>query len=117
LRAAGATRDTVFVTPVPPVTLADSLSDSLSVQAYAFGASPAGRRVVYSFTTYPGIGPMVTLLPNDTVLTNAQGLAVTRLRLQKGGTVPDSVVVTATMRHVNGRLVPAPVTFVVEFRQ
>jgi len=117
LRAAGATRDTLFVTPVPPDTLADSLSDSLSVQAYAFGGSPAARRVVYSFTTYPGIGPMVTLLPNDTVLTDSQGLAVTRLRLQKGGTVPDSVVVTATMRHVNGMLVPAPVTFVVEFRQ
>jgi hypothetical protein len=38
------------------------------------------------------------------------------VRLQKGSTIPDSVVVTATMRHVNGKLVPDTVTFVVEFR-
>jgi hypothetical protein len=116
LRASGATRDTVFLTPVPPDTIADSLSDSLSVQAYAFGQIPSSRRVVYAFTTFPNSGPVVTLIPNDTVFTNAQGVAATRVRLQKGGTVPDSVVVTATMRHVHGTLVPDPVTFVVDFR-
>jgi hypothetical protein len=116
LRALGATRDTVFVTPVPPNTLADSLSDSLTVQAYAFGRIPISRRVVYAFTTFPASGPVVTLVPNDTVLTNTAGVAAARVRLQPGGTIPDSVVVTAIMRHVNGRLVPDTVTFVVEFR-
>ena len=115
VRAAGATRDTVFVTPVPPDT-ADSLSDSLSVQAYAFGGIPGGRRVVYAFTIFPDSGSVVTLLPNDAVLTSsATGIAAARLRLRPGP-VPDSVVVTATMRHVNGTLVPDTVTFVVEFR-
>jgi hypothetical protein len=116
LRAQGATRDTVFVTPVPPDTLADSVSDSLRVQAYAFGRIPANRRVVYAFTIYPDSGSVVTLVPNDTVVTNSTGVAATRVRLQKGGPVPDSVVVTATMRHLNGTLVPDTVTFVVEFR-
>jgi hypothetical protein len=109
LRAAGATRDTVFVT-------ADSLSDSLRVQAYALGGIPANRRVVFALTIYPDTGSVVTLLPNDTVFTNSAGLAVTRVRLQ-GGPVPDSVVVTATMRHVNDTLVSdSLLTFVVEFR-
>jgi hypothetical protein len=116
VRAQGATRDTVFVTPVPPNTLADSVSDSLTVQAYAFGRPPANRRVVYAFTTFPASGPVITLVPNDTVFTNAAGVAAARVRLQQGGTVPDSVAVTATMRHVNGKLVPDTVTFVVEFR-
>ena len=109
LRAAGARRDTVFVS-------ADSLSDSLSVQAYAFGGTPLGRRVVYGFATFPDSGPVVTLVPNDTVATNSAGVAVTRVRFD-GGTVPDSVVVTATLRHVNGALLPDTVKFVVEFRQ
>ena len=43
------------------------------------------------------------------------GIAATRVRLM-GTTIPDSVVVTATMRHANGTLVPNTVTFVVEFR-
>jgi hypothetical protein len=86
------------------------------VQAYAFGRIPISRRVVYAFTTFPASGPVVTLVPNDTVLTNTAGVAAARVRLQPGGTIPDSVVVTAIMRHVNGRLVPDTVTFVVEFR-
>jgi hypothetical protein len=116
LRAAGATRDTVVLTPVPPVTAADSLSDSLRVQAYALGgAIPANRRVVYVMTIFPDSGSVLTLVPKDTVFTNAAGVASTRLRLRTGP-VPDSVVVTATMRHVNGTVVPDRVTFVVEFR-
>jgi len=108
LRAGGATRDTVIVS-------ADSLSDSLSVQAYAFGGTPVGRRVVYAVATFPDSGPVVTLVPNDTVTTNSAGVAVTRLRFQ-GGTLPDSVVVTATIRHINGVPLPDTVKFVVEFR-
>jgi len=109
IRAVGTTRDTFFVT-------ADSLSDSLRVQAYALGGIPANRRVVYALTIYPDSGSVITLRPNDTVFTNSAGLAATRVRLQ-GGTVPDSIVVTATMRHVNGTLVSdSLLTFVVEFR-
>lgn len=105
LRAAGPTRDTL--------SAPDSLSDSLIVQAYATGGIPQGRRVVYALTTFPDTGSVVTLVPNDTVFTSA-GLAATRVRLT-GTTHPDSVVVTATMRHLNGTLVPDTVTFVVEF--
>ena len=106
LRALGAKRDTV--------SAPDSLSDSLSVQAYATGGVPQGRRVVYAFTIFPDSTAVVTLVPNDTVFTSS-GLAATRVRLM-GTTIPDSVVVTATMRHANGTLVPNTVTFVVEFR-
>lgn len=117
LRALGETRDTVFVTPIPPNTVADSLSDSLRVQAYASaGAIPTNRPVVFAIATYPASGPLVTLVPNDTVFTNSVGVAAVRLRLGPG-TLPDSAVVTATMRHVNGTLVAdGLVTFVVEFR-
>ena len=118
IRAAGPTRDTVFVTPVPPDTGVDTLSDSLQVQAYAFGGvAPSGRRVIFTATVFPGSGPVVTLSPRDTVLTDPSGIAVTQVRLHRTGTVPDSVVVTATMAHVNGTPVNgSPLTFVVEFR-
>lgn len=114
--AGGPTRDTVFVTPVPPDTAADSSSDSLVVQTYAFGGVATSRAVIFSATVFPASGPVVTLLPRDTVLTDFSGIAVTRVRLHPGP-VPDSVVVAATMTHVNGTAVHgSPVTFVVEFR-
>jgi len=115
IRALGATRDTVVVTPVPPATLADSLSDSLQVQAYAFGGIPSNRRVVYVATTFPASDSTVTLLPHDSVLTSTAGVAFARVKLRRGP-VPDSVVVTATMRRLDGTVVPDSVTFVVEFR-
>jgi hypothetical protein len=109
LLAAGSTRDTVFLAT-------DSLSDSLSVQAYATGGAPVSRRVVYAVTTFPASGPVVTLVPKDTVFTGSTGVAFARLR-PGNGLRPDSVVVSATMRHVNGTLVQgSPVTFVVEFQ-
>jgi hypothetical protein len=110
----------VFVTPVPPNTAPDSVSDSLQVQAYAFGGVPSGRAVSFTATVFPGSGPVVTLLPRDsvleTVLTDFTGLAIAQVRLHTG-TVPDSVVVTATMKHLDGTIVQgSPLTFVVEFR-
>ena len=110
LRAAGATRDTV--------SAADSLSDSLSVQAFALnGVIPANRRVVFAVVdTFPTGGPGVTLVPNDTVFTNGTGLAAVRVR-RPAGAAPDSVVITATMNHVNQTAVNgSPVTFVVEIK-
>ncbi len=109
LRATGDTFDTVFVAT-------DSLSDSLQVTAFASGGAASGRRVDYAATIYPASGPIVTLLPKDTVLTTSIGTALTQVRLRPGA-VPDSVVVTAIMRRPNGSQIPgSPVTFVVEFR-
>jgi len=109
LLAAGPTRDTVSVTT-------DSLSDSLVVQTYSTGGVTSSRPVIFSATVFPDSGPVVTLLPRDTVLTDFSGIAVTQVRLH-AGPVPDSVVVTATMKHLDGTAVPgSPVTFVVEFR-
>ena len=110
IRVLGAARNTVFA--------ADSLSDSLQVQAFALGgAIPASRRVVFTKTTFPASDSMVTLVPKDTVFTNpSTGVAVVQVRLGTGP-VPDSVVVTATMQHVNRTPVQgSPLTFVVEFR-
>ncbi|PYO71755.1 MAG: hypothetical protein DMD64_13550 [Gemmatimonadetes bacterium] len=110
IRVLGAARATVFA--------ADSLSDSLQVQAFALGgAIPANRRVVFTKTTFPASDSMVTLVPKDTVFTNpSTGVAVVQVRLGTGP-VPDSVVVTATMQHVNRTPVQgSPLTFVVEFR-
>ena len=110
IRVLGAARNTVFA--------ADSLSDSLQVQAFALGgAIPANRRVVFTKTTFPASDSMVTLVPKDTVFTNpSTGVAVVQVRLGTGP-VPDSVVVTATMKHVNRTPVQgSPLTFVVEFR-
>jgi len=108
LVASGSTTDTVF--------LPDSLSDSLAVQALATGGQASGRRVVYTATIYPAADSTVTFVPNDSVSTNASGIAVAQLRYVSGA-LPDSVVVTATMRRFDGTPVPgSPVTFVVEFR-
>ncbi len=113
--AGGPTRDTLVVTPTPTTT--DSLSNPLTIATVAFGGSAIGRRVVYAFTTYPGSGPVVTLLPRDTVFTAADGTAATQVRLHQG-TLPDSVIVTATMLRFHGGALPgSPVTFVVEFRR
>ncbi|HEY3221184.1 MAG TPA: hypothetical protein VGJ80_10680 [Gemmatimonadales bacterium] len=115
MRAGSATRDTVFVTPVPPDTMADSLSDSLIVNIFATGGAAVARRIVYVATTFPASDSTVTLLPNDSVLTSSTGVAFARVKLRKGP-VPDSVVVTATMRRLDRTVVPDSVMFVVEFR-
>jgi len=111
VRAAGLVRDTVTVsTP-------DSLSDTLFVRVFAVDSEPpAGRQVVYGATTYPASGPTVRFVRGGTVTTDGTGLAFEQLRLSPG-TLPDSVVVTATVKRFTGTNVPgSPVTFVVEFR-
>ena len=98
------------------VAAGDSLSDSLSVQVYGQGSAiPASRRVVFDTAAiFPSGAHDVTLVPNDTIFTSATGLAAVRVRMR--GTAPDSVVVRATMRHVNGTPVNgSPLTFVVVF--
>ena len=94
----------------------DTLSNPLKVTTFAYGGSASGRRVIFSFTTYPDSGRVVTLLPRDTVATGSDGTASVQVRLHPG-LLPDSVVVTASMRKFHGDSLPgSPVTFVVEFR-
>jgi len=111
--AAGPIRDTITV------SAPDSLSDSLAVKAWtggATGAGAGGRTVAYAATIYPPGATIVTFVPKANVQTDAGGIAVARLRLETGP-LPDSVVVTATLRRPNGTDVPgSPVRFVVEFQ-
>ena len=94
----------------------DSVSFPLRIKTIAVGGTASGRRVIYAFTTYPAGGPVVTLLPRDTVTTGADGKASVQVR-RHPGPLPDSVVVTATMQRFHGGPLPgSPVTFVVEFR-
>ena len=111
VRAAGAIRDTVTV------SAPDSLSDSLLIRVFAADSEPpAGRQVVYAATTYPASGPTVRFVRGGTVTTDGTGLAFEQLRLSPGA-LPDSVVVTATVKRFTGTQIPgSPVTFVVEFR-
>lgn len=107
--AAGPTRATVVVsTP-------DSLSDSLQIHAFGPTGSTVNRNVKVALSIdFPPGGSGLTLVPGDTVLTAASGIAVFQVRLT--GTRPDSAVVTASTRHANGTPVAgSPVTFVVEF--
>jgi len=105
----GGTRDTLRVT-------VDSLSDPLKIVTFAFGGTATARRVVYAATTYPDSVPNVTLLPRDTVFTATDGTAAVQVRLH-AGPLPDSVVVTATMRKFHGDSLPgSPVIFVVEIK-
>jgi hypothetical protein len=114
LKAEGDLRDTVTISGPPP----DTLSDSLRVRVFAElppSQTLLRRRITYE-VTFPVGGATITLVPNDTVFTNTEGIAVVRVRLD-GGTRPDSVVVTARAARRDGMPVPgSPITFVVEFR-
>lgn len=109
VRADGPTRTTVIVlTP-------DSLSDSLQIHAFGPPGTTVNANVKVALSIdFPPGGSGLTLVPGDTVLTNASGVAVFQVRLT--GVRPDSAVVTASARHANGTPVAgSPVTFVVEF--
>lgn len=114
-RAEGVTRDTVVVSGPPP----DSLSDSLRVRLAATPSTPQNlvrRLVTFDMSTYPAGSSGATLVPNDTVRTTTQGIAVVQVRLA-GGPRPDSVIVTGRAQRADGTPVPgSPITFVVEFR-
>jgi hypothetical protein len=107
--ALGPTLDTVIVS-------ADSLSDSLSVQLFASPSAAIGRRVIFTATTFPATGPLFTFVPNDTVFSSGTGIAATRLRLDSGSSLPDSIVVLANVARPDGTPIPgSPVKFLVEF--
>lgn len=103
--------------PVADTVVApDSVSSALAVKAYATGGEAASRRVVYAATTFSAGSSTVTFLPKDSVLTSSLGAASVQIKFV-AGTVPDSVVVLATMRRLDGTEVPgSPVKFVVEFQ-
>ncbi len=107
--------DTAVLFTTPPETL----SDTLSVAVFALTPPPQTlqrRRITYEVAIFPGPGPLVTLLPRDTVLTDAAGTAGVQVRLDAGGP-PDSVVVTArAARHDGTPVAGSPVIFVVEFQ-
>ena len=113
--AYSATRDTLNVTP-PPDTSVDSLSDPIVVATFAAGGTASGRRVIWSVTTYPASGPVVTLLPRDTVATNTSGQASVQVMVHPGN-LPDSVILNASMTRFDGTtpLPGSPVKFVLEF--
>lgn len=107
--------DTLDVTPGDS-NVVDSLSNPLSIRTIAFGGNASSRRVVYTFTTYPDSNRVVTLVPNDTVTTSADGTASVQVRLRPG-LLPDSVVLHAAMQRFHGGALPgSPLKFVVEFR-
>jgi hypothetical protein len=114
--------DTLYISGAQrlTVTLPDSQSGDLQVKLedLTTGSAPAGlanRPVVFRLT-YPGDGGAFTLLPGDTVLTGAGGLASVEVRLLNR-LLPDSAVVEARAVRANGQTVPgSSVTFVVEFQ-
>ena len=113
--AEGDVRDTVTLTGTPK----DTISDSLRVRVSA--ATPPSqtllrRLVTYELAVFPPGSAATTLIPNDSVYTPANGIAVVQVRLDAAGP-PDSVVVTARATRHDGTPVPgSPLTFVVEFR-
>jgi hypothetical protein len=113
MAAASPLDDTLDTTPANGTL--DSLSNPLKIQTTAFGGNAVNRRVVYGLTIYPASGPVVTLVPNDTVATSADGSASVQVKVGLGAaTLPDSVVVTAAMQKFHGGPLPgSPVTFVV----
>ncbi len=124
--AATATHDTISVTGPTP----DSLSDSLAVLLQDTVTTPtpavplANRPVTFAITSAPMNGGTAALVPDDTthsgstidtVRTSAAGIASVKVRYLGGGTLPDSVVVTARARRAVGTEVPgSPITFVVQ---
>lgn len=110
VQAIGAMPDTVTLSEP------DSLSDSLQVQLFATPTVASSRRVIFSAITFPASGPLVTFAPNDSVLSNSTGVAVTRLKLLPGSSLPDSVVVTTTVQRPDGTPLSNSVRFVVYYR-
>lgn len=100
------------------IAAGDSLSDSLRVRVQHFGAADttglAGRTVTFSFL-YPTDTTSFRFLPQGTIATDFNGLAVVQVKLRQRS-LPDSAVVQASVTRHNGVAVNgAPITFVVRF--
>jgi hypothetical protein len=106
------TRDSVSVSTKP-----DSLSDTLKVEVADTNGGVttpvSGWKVAFQIT-YPTDTSAFTLVPGDTVLTGATVAAVF-VKLKRRA-LPDSVVLSATARHLRGAAIPgSPITFTVKF--
>jgi len=116
-----AAADTVFATTPLRDSVSvgvDSLSDTLRVEVAdtngGVTTALSGRTVAFQIT-YPADTTAFTLLPGDTVLTGFNGIAALRVKL-KNRTLPDSIVLSATARHLRGATIPgSPITFTVIF--
>jgi hypothetical protein len=114
-----------------PVGTGDSLSDSLAVEVADTMTIAPGvdslsplypRPVTFALTPAP-LGAATVLVTSDTthtgatldtVYTDAAGIAAIQVRYLGGGTLPDSVVVTAqATRAVGTPLAGSPISFVV----
>ena len=120
MNALSAARDTIDLTP-DSLGKVDSLSSPLQIAVFSIDGVPSGRRVVFTATTFPASDSLVTFLPNDSVLTTATSTSAvgqTQLVVRPhAGTPPDSVVVSATMKRLDGTPIPgSPQTFVVEIK-
>lgn len=115
IRPDGALRSVVNMSGPPP----DRLSDSLRVRVFPpdppTSQTKLRRRITYQVETFQSPGPALTLLPNDTVFTDADGIAIVQVRLDAGAP-PDSVRVRARSVRRDGATVPDSIPFVVEFR-
>ncbi|HEY6853024.1 MAG TPA: hypothetical protein VI139_02155 [Gemmatimonadales bacterium] len=113
LYATVATRDSLSIS-----AKGDSLSDTLRVAVADTNGGTltgiSGRKVGFQIT-YPTDPAAFTLLPGDTVLTGAGGIATLFVKL-KNRTLPDSVVLTAAAQHIRGAAIAgSPITFTVIF--
>jgi len=103
--AFGPTVDTVTVSKP------DSLSDSLTIEAFSGGIASAHRRIALSVDFPPG-GTGITLVPGDTIVTGPLGTK--SFQVQLTGVRPDSAVITASATY-HGAAVPGSPHFVVVF--
>ena len=104
--AFGPTVDTVTVSKP------DSLSDSLTIEAFSGGIASAHRRIALSIDFPPG-GTGITLVPGDTIVTGPLGTK--SFQVQLTGVRPDSAVITASATY-HGAAVPGSPHFVVVFQ-
>jgi len=105
--AVGRTLDTVTVSKP------DSLSDSLTIEAFSGGIASAHRRIGLSIDFPPG-GTGITLVPGDTIVTGPQGIAAFFVQLT--GVRPDSAVISATATYQGVPVTGSPTRYVVVFQ-
>jgi hypothetical protein len=111
--------DSIFTVARDAATLPDLVT---RLDSFNPAGPLPGRAVIYAITSPdPAAAPPAVLLSGsvaaDTLLTGADGTAITRLAVVPGATVPDSVIVEVRAEHTRG----APVTgsgqrFIVRFQ-
>ncbi|HET9708747.1 MAG TPA: hypothetical protein VFP39_10640 [Gemmatimonadales bacterium] len=106
IAAVGRTADTV------KVSKPDSVSDTLTIEAFSGGTPSAHRRIALSID-FPAGGTGVTLVPGDSVVTGSLGTAAFFVQLT--GVRPDSAVISATATYQGVPVTGSPTRYVVVF--